>query len=334
MTQVVEKSYTLSGPTQGDVHCNTPLRNFAMKWIQDQEAFIAMNAAPNLPVALRSDKYYIYDRGSMNRDAAEARTPGSESAGGGYKLSKDTFYCEVYGFHADLAYQDAANQDAVLNLENSHAEFVSNALMIRRERDFVESCIGENIWNNGTVSPAPGEAGNFGTSTQDPVKRIRTAIRSVHKLTGYRPTDMVISREGFDTLLDNDEIKANITGGSTSDNPAIVNRNTLAALFELKRIHVMDAVYNKGGVEAAADFDFVSDDLMLLVYRPETVTQQTATGFIQFSWNAYGGTNDVGFRMKKWYSTDRDSVRVEGEMSFDYKVTGSEMGYVFKDVSL
>ena len=205
--------------------------------------------------------------------------------------------------------------------------------MIRRERDFVTKCFAENIWNNGTTSAAAGNPANFGTSMDDPVKRIRDAIRAVHKLTGYRPTDMVIMREGYDTLLDHDEIKANITGGSDSNNPAILNRSNLAALFELKRIHVMDAVYNKGGIEAAADFDFIAEDLMLLVYRPDTVTQQTATGFIQFSWNAYGGTNDVGFRMKKWYSADRDSVRIEGEMSFDYKVTGSEMGYVFSRVS-
>ena len=119
MSQVVEKSYTLTGPTQGDVHCNTPLRNFSMHWIQNEANYIAMTVAPNLPVALRSDKYYVYDRGSMNRDAAEARVAGAESAGGGYKLSRDTFYCEVYGFHSDLAYQDAANQDAVLNLENA-----------------------------------------------------------------------------------------------------------------------------------------------------------------------------------------------------------------------
>ena len=333
MTHVVEKSYTLSGPTQGDVHVNTPLINFSMSVIQSRDNYISMNGAPNLPVPMRSDRYYVYDRAAMSRDQAEARAPGAETAGGGYSLSKDTFYCEVYGFHADLAEMDANNQDPVLDLERSHTEFVTDALMLRRERAFMTEFMGENIWNNGTDSPAAAAAGNFKTNTGDPVERIRAALTAVHEFTGFRPTDMVISRKGYDALIVNDDIKANITGGSSSDNPAILNRVSLAALFELKRIHVIDSVYNKAG-PGTADFGYVSDDLMLLVYRPDTVTRQTATGFIQFSWNAYGGATDTGLRIKKWYSADRDAVRIEGEMSFDYKVTASEMGWMFKDASL
>ena len=68
----------VTNPTAGDVHVNTPLTNFSEKWLQDQVAFIGLNAMPNLPVAKQSELYYEFSREDFFRDEAQERADGTE----------------------------------------------------------------------------------------------------------------------------------------------------------------------------------------------------------------------------------------------------------------
>ena len=326
---------TILNPTAGDVHVNRPLTNFSQKWLQDDDAFVAMDAVPNLPVSNQSDLYYVFDRGDFYRDEAQERADGAESQGGSFNLSTDPYFARVYAFHKDVSDRQRANQDPGVQLDQSATQYVTHKMLIRRERVFQANVFAGSIWFNGTSAAVAGEAAKWtpGGTPTDPISQIRGAIRSVHQLTGYRANKMTIGRQGYDTLLDNDEILSRITGGSTTAQPARVMRQLLAALFELDEIHVMDSVYNSA-VEGATDSaSFIGGDNALVYYAPLSVSLEEPAAAVQFSWTGLLGNTANGMRIKRFRMEARESDRIEGQMSFDMKVVSPEMGFFFVDVS-
>jgi hypothetical protein len=92
----------VTNPTAGDVHVNTPLTNFSQKYLLSADMFIATRAFPNAPVTKQSDLYYEFNRGDFYRDEAQERADGTESAGGGFRLSTNPYFARVYAFHKDV----------------------------------------------------------------------------------------------------------------------------------------------------------------------------------------------------------------------------------------
>ena len=321
---------TIANPTAGDVHVNTPLTNFSQQFIQSQDKYASLKAFPNIPVAKESDLYYTFSRDDFFRDEAEERADGAESAGGGFELSTDPYFARTRAFHKDVTDRQRANQDSVLNLDRSSTNFVTQKLLIRRERVFAETFLADNVWFNGGSAAAAPEATDWGSVTGNPIEQIRAGITGVHRNTGMRPNRILNTRTRHDQLMDNDEILARITGGSTATMPARVQRQLLAELFEVESYEVTDAVSNTSAKGAAdQNFDFIGNDRCLVYYAPQTAGIEEPSAGMQFSWTGLLGNTDLGVRIKRFRMEANEADRIEGQMSFDYKVTSPELGHLF-----
>ena len=325
-------------PTAGDIHVNRPLTNFGQKFLQSQTMFQAFRAMPNLPVSKQSDLYWKFDRGDFYRDEAKERADNTEAATGGFKVSTDNYFAKVYAFASDISDRQRANQDEGINLERSKTEFVTHKLLIKREVDFTSAFFNTGIWTTDragvTSSPSGSQFIKWSQAASDPISDVRTGVRTVHGTTGYRPNKMLIGREAYDTLLDNDAILDRIQGGSTTGNPANVNRQLIAALFELDDIIVMDSVKNSAVKGAADSIGFIGGDNALLYYAPNSISQEEPTAGVQFSWTGFMGSTNSGMRIKRYrLAEEREADRVEGQMAYDYKVVAPDLGYFFSDVS-
>lgn len=330
----------VTNPTAGDVHVNVPLTNFSQKFLQNAAAFVGMRAFPNSPVTKQSDLYYVFDRSDFNRDDAKERADGTESAGGSFNLSTDPYFAKVYAFHKDVTDRQRANQDSQVQLDQSATQFVTQKLLIRRERLFASRFFAPNIWFNGGTSASAGQNVDWSSSSSDPIVDVRDAIRGVQEATGgFRPNKMLIGREAWDTLVDNDAILARITGGANNQMPAMVMRTLVAQLFEIDEIFVMDSVYNSGaeGTGAALNENesnsFIGGDQALLYYAPNTAALNEPTAGVQFSWTGLMGNTSNGMRIKRFRMEHLEADRVEGQMAFDYRVTSPELGHLFISVS-
>lgn len=321
----------VTNPTAGDVHVNTPLTNFSQKYLLDADMFVATRAFPNAPVTKQSDLYYEFNRGDFYRDEAEERADGAESSGSGFRLSTNPYFARVYAFHKDVTDRQRANQDSAVQLDNSATQFVTHKLMIRRERIFASTYMTTGVWTTDNTSV------NWSLGTSDPITDFRTGKRTVQGLTGYRPNKAVMGRQAYDTLLDNDAVLERITGGANNNMPAMVMRQLLAQLFELDAIYVMDAVYNSAEADASdptsETIQFIGGDNVLLYYAPDSVALNEPTAGVQFSWTGLLGNTANGMRIRRFRMESRQSDRIEGEMSFDYKLTGADLGYFFSGVS-
>lgn len=320
----------VTNPTAGDVHVNRPLTNFSQKYLQSAAAFVAVEAWPNMPVAKQSDLYYVFDRADFYRDEAEERADGTESAGGGFNMSTSPYFAKVYAFHKDITDRQRANQDEPVMLDQSATQYITHKLLIRRENVMATNLFAPNIWFNGGTSASAGQNVNWtNTSGTDPISDVRTAIRGVHQLTGYRPNNMLIGREAYDTLLDNDEVLTRITGGATVAQPAEVQRKLLAQLFELDAIHIMDSVANSALKGAAEDNDFIGGDQALVYYAPASIGLEEPTAAVQFSWTGLLGNTSNGMRIKRFRVEPKESDRIEGQMAFDFRLTSAALGHLF-----
>ena len=319
----------VTNPTAGDVHVNTPLTNFSQKWLQSNTAFVSLMAMPNSPVAKQGDLYYEFNRADFFRNEAKIRADGAESAGGGFKLSTSPYFANVYAFHKDVTDRQRSNQDSVIRLDQSATEFVALKMMIAREILFRDTFMVTSTWGSGTDA-----AVDWSLTTSTPIADVRLGVRTVQSNTGFRPNKMIIGRQAWDTLQDNEDILSRVTGGSTVAQPANVRRELIAQLFEIEKIFVMDSVVNTANEGATEATGLISADDVLIYYAPDALGVDTPSAGAQFSWTGFTGATSNGHRIKRWREEKYEADRIEGQMAFDYKRTSTDLGYYLPAVSV
>lgn len=333
----------MSSPTAGDVHVNAPLTNMSIAYIQGANNFIADRVFPNIPVSKQSDRYYKYARGDFNRDEMKERAPGSESAGSGFDLDNTpTYYCPVYGFHKDVHDQIRANEDAVLNSDRDATIFVTQKAMIKRERMFASKYLATNVWDQekeGAAAAATDAVVFWNDADSTPIEDIRTAKRNVLQATGFEPNKLTLGKAVYDSLVDHPDIIDRIKYGQTPGAPAMVNANSLAQLFEVDEVLVSKAIFNSGtkgvnytATQTAENSQFISGNHALLCYAAPNAGLMTPSAGYTFSWSGWFGASGTGHRIKRFRMEHLESDRIEIQMAFDQKVTGTDLGYFFKDV--
>ena len=326
-------------PTPGDLHVNGPLTNVSLAFSQDASAFVANRVFPNIPVNHKSDVYYTYEKGEFMRDQAEERAPATESAGGGFTIGTDDYSCKVWAIHKDVDDQSRANADSQFNLDSDATEWVTEQLMIRREKLFVNTFMQGGVWGydyDGVAgSPGANEVRQWSDYTNsDPLKNVEDAQDAVHIATGKRPNVMVIGRQVWSALKHHPDLidRVKYSGGVGNDRPAKVTLQALADLMELDEILVMDATENTAKEGQTPSFSFIGGKTALLAYRAASPGLKVASAGYTFSWTGYLGATSEGTRIKKFRKESIESDRIEGSMAHVQKVVSSELGAFFDTI--
>jgi hypothetical protein len=324
-------------PVPGDVHVNTPLTNISIAYLQDASNFVASRVFPNIPVTKQSDRYYTYDRGEFNRDEAEERAPGAESAGGSYTLDNTpTYFSKVYAFHKDIPDQVRANADAVLSPDREATEYVTHKALIKREKLWASNYFATSVWTTditGVASgPSTGEVLQWNDADSTPIENIRTGKRTVLESTGFEPNTLVLGKAVYDTLVDHPDIVDRIKYGQTAGQPAMAGVEALMKLFEIERIFVMKAIENTAAKGATNVHSFIGGKKALLCYSAPRPGIMTPTAGYTFSWVGFLGAGSEGNRIKRFRLERIESDRVEIQMAFDLKKVAADLGYFFTSI--
>jgi hypothetical protein len=323
----------INQPGRGDVHVDRPLTQIAIAFAQNPEVFIADRIFPILPVGKQTDKYFQIPKGDWFRDEMQKRAPGALSAQRTHKMSTDNYSCDVWALHEMLADQVRANYDSPLQADREITEGLTQAGMIRKERQWVTDYFGSGKWTTDqtgvdSASPSTNEVGRWDRADSTPIEDVRAAKRRVQARTGFRPNKMAMGREVFDALVDHPDIVGRLDRGQTTG-AAIVLRQNLAALFELDEILIMDSVYNSA-VEGADDsIGFIGGKAALLVYVPPAPGLYIPSAGYTFSWTGLLGAGALGMRMKRIRDEKRESDMIEIQMAFDQKLVHADLGQFF-----
>ena len=332
----------MTTPTNSAVHVDAALTNISVAFLQNANNFVAGRVFPNVPVSKQSDRYFVFDRGDFNRDEAEVRAPGTESAGGGYNLDNTpTYFANVWAVHKDVPDQVRANADPAVDVERAAAEWVMHKMLIRKEKAWVNSFFKTGVWTNEdtgvTGTPGAGEVVKWSDTTSgDPIGDLRAAKTAILESTGFEANTLVIGQKVMDALTDHPDIvdRVKYSGGVGNGNPARVNEQTLAQLFGIERIMVSKAIQNTAAEGATAAHSFISGSNALLTYAAPAPSLMTPTAGYTFSWAGFmGQTNAFGIATKRFYIDTLESTRVEAQMAFDHKVVSPDLGYFWGTIA-
>tara|TARA_X000001316_G_C922099_1_gene36918 strand:+ start:1338 stop:2324 length:987 start_codon:yes stop_codon:yes gene_type:complete len=319
--------------TPSAVHVDQPLTNLTLAYAQSQENFIADKVFPTVGVSKQSDKYYIYDRANMNRTGdVEKLAPRTEVNRIGMTLSTSSYFADVYGLGMDFDEQTLANEDAMLDIRSAGAETLAMRLMIHREEQFASNFFVASQW--GTDNTLSGNDQWSDYTNSDPIEAVTLARRTVQLNSGgFKPNTMVVGKEVRDKLINHPDVLARLNGGATVTNTALVTDAKLAEIFEVENFYVMEAVKNSSVEGVAESNAFIGGKNALLCYTPNNAGLMSPAAGLTFAWNNLEGVNNLGITVES-FSDDalkRQQIAemIQVKMSYDMKVVGADLGYLF-----
>jgi hypothetical protein len=311
-------------PTQNQVHVDAILTNISVAYMQRQQNFIASQVFPIVPVSKQSDKFYTYTKNDWFRDEAQRRADATESAGGGYNLSTDSYQADVYAFHKDIGDQTRANADAPINVDREATEFVTSRIALKMETQFVNSFFTSGVW---ATDSTPSNLWSDYTSS-DPLNDVENGKRQILSTTGFEPNTLVIGYDVFKTLKNHPDLVDRIKYTSSQ----VLTSELMASLFDIPRVLVSKAVKATNAEGATGAYDFTAGKNALLCYSaPSAGLLQPSAGYVM-SWTGVsqglGATVGTSRIRMEQFKADR----IEAEVAFDMKVIGADLGYFFSSV--
>lgn len=323
-------------PDVRDVHVSTALTNVSVAYMQDESAYIATQVFPVVPVQHQADVYYVFSKDDFFRDEAQLRADATESAGSGFNLSTQGYQARVWAIHKDVGDQLRRNADPGVDIDVVTTRFVTQRMMIRRERYFVASFLTSGLWGTDVAFSAGGTPGTATSvpwsddSGSDPFTDISNGQQQILLTTGVEANTLVLSYPVYMTLRKHpliiDRIKYTTPVFAGNITPQL-----LATAFDVDRVLVSRAVYNSSPEGQAGSYSFIMGNSALLLHTPAAPSLMTPAAGYTFSWQGYTGLNDVGVQVYQipMPTLGRGTVRIEAEMAFDMRVVANQLGYFF-----
>ena len=320
-------------PTQNQVHVDAVLTNISVAYIQSAEDFIAGRAFPELPVNKQSDIFFKYNKDDWFRDEAQPRADGTESAGSGYGLSQDTYSCRVDAMHKDVGDQSRANSDSPLDLDRDATNFVTQRLLLRREKQWVGSYFKTGIWGTDITgvasSPSTGQVIKWSDhANSDPIKNVKNGKLAVKRVTGFTPNTLILALPVYSTLEDHPDIVDRIKYVSKES----VSPELLAQLFGVRRILIASAVENTGNEGETGSYSFTHGNNALLCYVPDAPGILTPSAGYTFTWKGVSGGLGKPVGVSRFRMQNLKADRIEGEIAHDCKLVAADLGHFFSNI--
>ena len=319
----------MPNPTRSDVHVNAPLTNVSIAYLQEADKFIASQCFPNISVPKQSDLYFQYDQGDFMRSTARLRAPGTESAGAGYDLTTASYSCNVIALHKDIDDQIRANADAPLNMDSDATKFLTQQMLIKRDRDWASSFFSGGSWTGSTTGSDITPGTKWDASGATPIEDIEAQADSVEAKTGFRANTLVLGVDAYNALKNSADVVDRIRYTQTG----VVTEDLLASLLGMKKVLVARGVYNSA-LEGATDSisRIYTGDTALLLYVPDSPSLMHPSAGFTFSWNGYTGAGPDGQRVSRFRMDHLRADRVEMEMAYDQKQVSTVLGARFVTV--
>lgn len=324
----------MSQPTTNQVHIDRLLTNVSVAYMQMAEDFIADKVFPVVPVMHRSDIYRTYNKGDWHRDEAKPRDGATESVGSGYDINQDTYSAIPYALHKDIDDSMRDNADMDFNIESEATEFVTQRLLLRREKQWAKNFFTAGVWANEItgVTGTPGANETYKLSdysNSDPFGIFETGRQRIRSNTGYRPNVLVFGAMAFSKLINHPEVRDRVKYTSAESTSEMM----LASFFNVERVLVANAIENVGKEGEADNFQDIFANSALLAYSAPRPSLMAPSAGYTFSWRGVTG-NRSGYdvRIKKFRMEELSALRVEGEIAFDMKVIGADLGYFYNNI--
>ena len=334
-------------PFLNQVHVDRPLTEFSIAYMQEQSNFVADKIFPKIPVKKQSATYFTYDRGDFNRDDVKIRAPGTKAAKANYDLKvAGPYNCVNRALREEIPYETIQNQDEPIDCELDATKFLINKFLISKELIFANNFFSSGIWGREYTGATTKDAANskfvvwsdYANST--PLKDIRNAITTQQILSGgFRPNTLLLTRTVYDVLIDHPNFLERVQYKPVGD-IAMIESPELARIFSLKKVWIMDAVYNKSADGLPENNQLICGNNALLCYIADAPALRTPSAGYCFTWQGVYGANggrgslplnsgELAF-ISYWWQPIKSQI-VEAETAYDLKLIGKDLGVFFSN---
>jgi len=334
----------MAQPDKSQLHVNQPLTQISIAYMQDVTNFIADRVFPMIPSEKQSDIYREYPRDWWWRTEAAVRAPGAPSAGSGYAISStQTYYCWPYALHHDIPDINRAAADADIDLDRNGTLLITQQMLIKRDRVFVDNHFVTGKWTGSSgstdITGVDGSTGIGNNSvlqwsdvSSTPIEDIDMAKLAIAERTGGRIPKKAIFGPHVIRFLRNhpdiiDRIKYTREG--------IVDIELLASLFGLDEILVPYAVQSliPEGTTEVGTRGFMYGRNVWLGFVNDNPSPLTPSAGYTFAWTGLtGGPASMGMQIKKYHIDELGVDRIEAEMAFDIKQICADCGVFFSGI--
>lgn len=319
--QQLRKSMAQPGPQ--DVHIDTLLTFLSIAFMQDPSNYIADKAFPVIGVQKQSDLIMKYDKAAWFRDEAQLRAPGTESEGGGWSTSRDSYFADNYAFHKDIPDEVRDNADTEFDIEADATRYVTDKILMRREKAWAFDFFKSGVWGYNKTAPA-----NFTVwsdyANSDPIIDIDGGRDDVYSTTGKEAEKLVIGRQVWSKLKNHpdfiERIKYTQRGVLTEE---LVSSMLGVEILIGKALEVT----NKEGT-APDVFQYIFGKHALLLHVTERPGLMSASAGYTFHWKKRGGLTFI----KRIRDEKAGYDRIEAHTYFDQKQLSPELGVFYQGV--
>lgn len=312
----------MAEPSAGDMHVDAALTDFSRAYFADPAKLVWAKAAPLVPSPKQSNKYFVYNKDELLYIAAQKTAPNTEAPVRTYQLSTDTFFCDVYKIAVDVAEEQAANADPVLDPEQDAALLAVQDLNLTLERDFATAFFNTSIWGTDDTDE------NWANPASDPIGALTTGIRTILQNTGRKPNMLLLGANSwYDALANHPDIIDRIP----TTQARIATPSFLGSILGVEVV-VAESIRNTANEGLTGSYSFNLGAHALLAYVDPNPGPRTPTAMAAFNWTGLTGAAN-GIRVKRIDAPLRSSTRVQAEAAVDFKVVGSDLGYFFSAVT-
>lgn len=317
-------------PQAANVHIDQFLTELSVGFIQDPGHFVADRVAPILGSAKQSNKIASYNAGDLYRDEMAVRAPGSESAGGGYRVSNDTFFCDVWASHIDVDDMTVAAADAPFDLYADATRVLVQRELIKREVRFAADLFTTSLYTGGTSDDvaASSLSGAWDDPSSTPIEDIHDQTNSILLHTGYMANTLVVNNLGWNALKNHPDIVDRVKHTSGD----VVTTDIVARLLGLEQVLVCRATRNTAAEGVTATMASIAGNHALVCYVAPSPGLWSPSAAYTFAWTGYPGSTD-GRLIRRFRIEALRSERIEIESAFDQKLVSGDFGAFIQSVA-
>jgi hypothetical protein len=312
-------------PEHSDLHIDRPLSNFAVEYKND--AFIASQVAPFVPVNNKSDTYVTFNKEDKFSLPEDIRGPKDKANEISWGTGTGTYGCKDRALRDFLSDSMIANSDINVNPLEKTTGNLSNLLLLGFENRVASLVFTYANYGSSYKVTLSGADQWSDAAGSDPVGVIDTARAACF----VEPNTLILGKEVYDILKRHPQLLDHVKGGATSANPATVSMEVMKEVFEVENILIGKAKYNSSKKGQAAAYTRLWGKHAVLAYIDPNVTLDNVSAWKTFRWNQL--TTGIGYKVRRYRDEERGGGGqwIETEMSIDEKAVCTDVAYIIKD---
>lgn len=320
---------------EGDLHTATEIADFAIMYTHDaKNSFIFRQAFSSIGATKREGKIKKFSFSDFSRSGDVTRVePGVAPNTVDQSPSTLSWRCEKWAvrYFEDRQTRNAYPSTAMA--DKAAAALLTELMMLTQEVEFFTDFVKTGVWG---TDATPGT--KFDAVGGDVFGFMQAQLRIMQKKCKRWATDLTFGPALWDYIVH----AAAVTGRLSQNDLQVVRKEDIAALLQVKRVHVADSVYETAGEGLASVPEFsagaglsAATDFCLATYRPDSsgIDAPEAGKIISYSDFDKVAMENGTPTIVQYDHWDKgvDGIFSHAEANYDILVTAAEAGLLMYD---